>query len=264
MMRTLAIAATGMQAQELNVEVISNNIANLNTTGYKRRIAAFQDLLYQSINRDVGAQTTVGGNMAPVGSQIGLGVKDAGIYKDNGQGSLTQTNNTYDIAIQGRGFFQITDSSGNVFYTRAGTFNPNQDGLLVDPQGFTLDPSITIPNDAISVTINPQGEVLAVTDTSKAATNLGRITLVNFVNESGLRPVGNNNLVETQASGTPLISNPGEAGYGTLQEGFLEASNVDAVKEITSLITAQRAYELNSKVVTTGDEIMKTITSMVT
>jgi flagellar basal-body rod protein FlgG len=262
MMRASQIAATGMSAQQLNVEVISNNIANLNTTGYKRRLAEFQDLLYQSLNRDVGAQTTVGGNMSPVGSLIGLGVKTGGIFRDSGQGPLSQTNNTYDLAIQGRGFFQTTDANGNVYFTRAGRFSPDQNGILVDPQGFTLDPSLTIPNDAKDVSINSQGEVLVTTDTSTAQTNIGRISLVNFVNEGGLRAVGNNNFSETQASGSPLLSNPGESGYGTLQQGFLEGSNVDAVLEITTLITAQRAYELNSKVVSATDDMLNAVNNI--
>jgi len=260
MMRASVIAATGMSAQQLNVEVISNNIANLNTTGYKRRVAEFQDLVYQNLNKDVGTQTTAGGDITPVGSLVGLGVKTAGIFRNNEQGTITQTNNTYDVAIQGKGYFQITDSNGNVYFSRAGRFQPNADGLLVDPQGFELDPSITIPSTGvIEVTINAEGEVLASTDASTTATNLGRITLVNFVNESGLRPEGNNLFSETESSGTPTTSNPGEDGFGTLQQGFLESSNVDSVLEITKLIAAQRAYELNSRVISTADEMMSAV-----
>lgn len=259
MMRASQIAATGMSAQELNVEVISNNIANLNTTGYKRRIAEFQDLIYQNLNKDVGTQTTVGGNITPVGSLVGLGVKTAGIYRNLEQGTLIQSNNTYDLAIQGRGYFQLTDADGNIFYTRAGRFQPDQDGVIVSPDGYELDPAITIPENSSEVTINPEGEVLATVDGDTTPTNLGRITLVNFINEGGLRPEGNNLFSETEASGTPNESNPGEEGFGTLQQGFVETSNVDAVLEITTLITAQRAYELNSRVISTTDEMLSAV-----
>ncbi len=259
MMRAAIIAATGMSAQELNVEVISNNIANVNTTGYKRRIAEFQDLLYQNTNKSVGTQTTSGGDITPVGNQVGLGVKSAGVYMNTVQGTLLQTDNTYDVAVQGNGYFQIADSNGNIFYSRAGRFQPNADGLLVDPQGFELDPGITIPDNVSDVTINPDGEVLAVVDGQTTATNLGRITLVNFINESGLRSEGNNVFSETESSGTPTTSNPGEEGFGTLQQGFIEGSNVDTVKELTNLITAQRAYELNSRIISTADEMMSAV-----
>ncbi len=259
MMRAAQIAATGMSAQQLNVEVISNNIANLNSTGYKRRIAAFQDLLYQSMGRDVGTQTTVGGNIAPVGNLVGLGVKTSGIFSNNSQGTLIQTGSTYDIAIQGRGFFQVTDANGNIYYTRDGRFSPDATGILVNAQGYTLDPTLTIPQDATAVTINAQGEVLATVTSSTTPTNVGRISLVNFINEGGLRPEGNNLSSETDSSGTPIASNPGEVGFGTLQQGFVENSNVDAVFEITTLITAQRAYELNSKVISTADDMMNAV-----
>lgn len=261
MMRALQIAATGMSAQELNVEVISNNIANLNTTAYKRRIAEFQDLLYQAVNRDVGTQSTTAGNIPPVGNLVGLGVKNSGIFQNNSQGTLIQTNADYDIAIQGRGFFQVTDANGNIFYTRDGRFGPNQDGTLVNAQGYTIDPTISIPQDITSVDINPEGEVI-VTNPDSTTTNLGRITLVNFFNESGLKPQGNNLYTETEASGTPNTSNPGEDGYGTLQKGYIETSNVDAVLEITTLITAQRAYELNSRVISTSDEMLSAINNI--
>jgi flagellar basal-body rod protein FlgG len=262
MIRAAQIAATGMSAQQLNVEVISNNIANLNSTGYKRRIAAFQDLLYQSLNRDVGTQTTVAGNIAPVGNMVGLGVKTGGIFSNSSQGTLIQSGGTYDLAIQGRGLFQVTDANGNIFYTRDGRFSPDATGIMVNAQGFTLDPTLTIPQDASDVTINAQGEVLATIASATTPTNVGRITLVNFINESGLRPEGNNLFSETDASGTPLISNPGETGFGTLQQGFVENSNVDAVFEITTLITAQRAYELNSKVISTADDMMNAVNNI--
>jgi flagellar basal-body rod protein FlgG len=257
-MRALSIAATGMLAQELNVEVISNNIANLNTTAFKRDRADFQDLLYQSV-ADVGTQTTAAGTIRPTGLQVGLGVKPGSVYKNNQQGALLKTENTFDIAIQGKGYFQVTDANGNIFYTRSGTFQSNETGVLVNSQGFTVDPTITVPQGVSTITINEEGEVLATTDAAVAPTNLGRLTLVNFINEAGLRSVGNNNMQETDASGTPLPSNPGEDGYGTVLQGYLEASNVESVTEITNLITAQRAYEMNSKVITTADEMMQAV-----
>jgi flagellar basal-body rod protein FlgG len=258
-LRAAQIAATGMSAMQLNVEVISNNIANLNSTGYKRRIAGFQDLLYQSMNRDVGTQTTVGGNITPVGTLVGLGVKTSGIFSNTSQGTLIQTGGTYDLAIQGRGYFRLTDANGNIYYTRDGKFTPDANGILVSAQGYTLDPSITIPTDADEVTINAQGEVLVTITGQTTPTNSGRITLTNFINEAGLRPEGNNNYSESVASGTPTDSNPGEIGFGTLQAGYTESSNVDSVFEITNLITAQRAYELNSKVISTADEMMNAV-----
>jgi len=220
-------------------------------------MAEFQDLLYQSLNRDVGTQTTAGGNLPPVGNIVGLGVKTSGIFPNVQQGTLVQTQAEFDLAIQGKGYFQVTDANGNVYYTRDGRFSPDSTGLLVNPQGYTLDPSLTIPQNTTSVTINPQGEVLATLSGATTPTNVGRITLVNFINEAGLRPEGNNLNSETDSSGTPISSNPGEQGYGTLQQGFIEASNVDAVYEITQLITAQRAYELNSKIISTADEMMQ-------
>lgn len=259
MMRASQIAATGMSAQQLNVEVISNNIANLNTTGFKRRLAEFQDLIYQNINRDVGTQTTSGGNITPVGTLVGLGVKNSGIFMNTEQGPLLQTNNTYDVAIQGRGYFQVSDANGNVYYSRSGRFQPDANGILVDPQGYEIDPTITIPQNSSEVTINAEGEVFATIDGDTTPSNLGRITLVNFVNEGGLRPEGNNLFSETESSGTPIVSNPGEVSFGTLQQGYLESSNVDAVLEITTLITAQRAYELNSRVISTTDEMLSAV-----
>lgn len=256
MFRATQIAATGMSAQQLNVEIISNNIANLNTTGYKRRIGEFQDLLYQNLNRDVGVQSTSGGNLPPTGMQVGLGVKPAGIFRNVEQGTVVQTRNNFDLAIQGKGYFQVADTDGNIYYTRAGRFSPNNQGIIVDPQGFIVDPTLTIPDNASEVTINQQGEVFVTTDDSATPTRVGQFTMVNFINEGGLRPVGNNAFKETEASGTPITGTPGAIGFGTLQQGFVENSNVDAVYEITTLIAAQRAYELNSKVIQTSDEMM--------
>lgn len=258
-MRALSIAATGMSSQQTNVEVISNNIANLNTTGYKRNRALFNDLLYQAVGRDAGTQTTSGGDIAPTGSLVGLGSKTEAISRSHTQGTLIQTGGRYDLAILGRGFFQVADSNGNVLYTRDGSFQPNAEGILVNSQGFELDPGITIPDDASEVTINAQGEVLITTDGTTTATNAGQITLVNFINEAGLRAEGNNLYSETESSGTPTTGVAGDIGFGSLQQSFLESSNVDAVTEITTLITAQRSYELNSRIISAGDDMLNAI-----
>jgi flagellar basal-body rod protein FlgG len=255
-MRALTIAATGMSAQETNVEVISNNIANLNTTAFKRQRADFNDLLYQSAGSGVGFQVDTTGLLSPVGSLVGLGTKVAGIYRNNTQGVLLQTDNELDVAIQGKGYFQVNDGDGNIFYTRSGALQRSADGTLVNIQGFPLEPAITIPDGAREVEINPKGEVLVKLTNDTNQTNLGRIQLSTFINEGGLSSEGNNLYAETESSGTPVSSSPGEPGYGNLQKGFLEASNVDSVKEITNLITAQRAYELNSKVISTADEML--------
>lgn len=262
MIRAAQIAATGMSAQQLNVEIISNNIANLNSTAFKRRIAEFQDLLYQSLNRDVGVQSTTGGDLPPTGNLVGLGVKTGGIFLNTTQGTLIQTGSTYDVAIQGRGFFQVADSNGNIYYTRDGRFSPDATGQLVNAQGYVVDPGLTIDPTATNVTINAQGEVFATVPPATTPTLVGRMTLVNFQNEGGLRPEGNNLFSESEASGTPTTSNPGEIGFGTVQAGFIENSNVDAVYEITQLITAQRAYELNSRVISTTDDMLNAINNI--
>lgn len=259
MFRAAQIAGTGMAAQQLNVEVISNNVANLNSTGYKRRIAEFQDLLYQNINRDVGTQTTSGGNLPPVGNSLGLGVKNSGIFVNTSQGTLVKTDGKLDVAVQGRGYFQVTDADGNVFFTRAGRFGLNGDGALVDPNGFQVEPAISITEQYSDITLNSQGEVLLTTDDSVAPIPKGTINLYTFLNESGLRPQGNNLFSETDASGSPTQGTPGSTGYGTLQQGYVESSNVDAVSEITSLIVAQRAYELNSRVISTADDMLNAV-----
>ncbi len=260
-MRAAQIAATGMSAQELNLEVISNNIANLNSTGYKRRVAEFQDLFYQSLNRDVGAQTNVAGNLPPVGNLVGLGVKTGGIFTNNSQGTLVQTGGDFDLAIQGKGLFKVTDANGNIYYTRDGRFSPNENGDIVNAQGYVVEPTINIPENTVSVTINPEGQFV-ITDENNDVTELGPITLTNFLNQNGLKPVGNNLYTETEASGTAIDGTPANGGLGTIQSGFVENSNVDAVYEITSLITAQRAYELNSRVIASADEMLSAINNI--
>ena len=260
-MRSLDIAATGMLAQQRNVEVVSNNLANMNTTAYMRRRTEFHDLIYQDLRR-VGTTSSDAGTIIPSGVQLGLGVKLAAVYRIHEQGNLEATDNTFDLAIQGKGFFQITLPSGDTAYTRDGTFQLNADGEIVTHDGFTLEPGITIPNNAIDVTINESGEVLVKIEGQIAFSNVGQIQVANFANEPGLSAEGNNLLTETPASGSPTTGNPGDTGFGRILQGFLETSNVNAVEEISNLISAQRAYEMNSKVIQTSDEMMGTLTTL--
>lgn len=257
-MRSLNIAATGMLAQQRNVEVVSNNLANMNTTGYMRRRTEFHDLLYQNVRR-VGSTSSDNGSVVPSGVQIGLGVKLAAVYRIHEQGNLAATDNTLDMAIQGKGFFQIELPSGDTAYTRDGTFQLNADGEIVTHDGYSVLPGITVPDDAIDVTINQSGEVLVKVQGQVDLQNVGQLQIATFPNEAGLEAVGSNLLVETAASGAPAVSAPQEPGYGSILQGFLETSNVNAVEEITNLISAQRAYEMNSKVIQTADEMMATL-----
>ncbi len=254
-MRSLSIAATGMLAQQLNVEVISNNIANVNTSAYKRRRAEFQDLLYQS-QRRVGSTSSASGNIVPSGVQIGLGVKTASVYRVTEQGSVVSTENPFDLAIQGKGYFQVTLPTGETAYTRAGSFQLSADGELVTGDGYKLAPTITIPANAVDVTINTSGDVLVKLGGQVTETKAGTIQLVTFANDAGLEAIGDNLHLETPASGTPKSGVPASNGFGSLLQGFLETSNVNVVQEITNLITAQRAYEMNSKVIQASDEMM--------
>lgn len=260
-MRSLHIAATGMLAQQTNVEVISNNIANMSTTGYKRRRAEFQDLLYQNLRR-VGSTSSDTGTVVPSGAQIGLGVKTAAVYRITEQGNLQNTENRFDLAIRGNGYFQILLPSGDTAYTRDGTFGLSPDGMIVTADGYTLQPGITIPNNARDVTINASGEVLVAFDGQIALQNVGQIQLAIFPNEVGLEAAGDNLFLQTPASGDPLPGNPGAIGFGNTLQGFVETSNVNVVQEITSLITAQRAYEMNSRVITASDEMLGTLTRL--
>ena len=260
-MRALDIGATGMIAQQRNVEVISNNLANMNTTAYKRRRTEFQDLIYQDLRR-VGSTSSDNGNIVPTGVQLGLGVKLAAVYRIHEQGNLTATDNTFDLAIQGKGFFQVTQPSGDIAYTRDGTFQLNQDGKLVTHDGYLVKPNIIIPKDAIDVTINAAGEVLVKKQGQVKFQNVGQLELANFQNEPGLESIGSNLYLETPASGKPQTDKPGQPGYGTILQGFLETSNVNAVEEISNLISAQRAYEMNSKVIQTSDQMLGTLTTI--
>ncbi len=260
-MRSLNIAATGMLAQQLNVEVISNNIANMNTTAFKRQRAEFQDLLYQEQER-VGSASSDTGTIVPAGIQVGVGVKTSAVYRITEQGNLITTNNTYDVAIQGKGYFSVTLPSGDTAYTRAGSLQLSSDGTIVTTDGYTIAPGITIPANAISVTINSSGEVMAKLQGTVTPSNVGQFTLSNFANEAGLEAMGGNLFLETPASGSAVGSVPGAAGFGTILQGFVESSNVNVVQEVTNLITAQRAYEMNSKVIEASDEMMRSLTQM--
>jgi flagellar basal-body rod protein FlgG len=260
-MRSLDIAGTGMQAQNTNVEVISNNIANLSTTGYKRQRAEFQDLMYQSLRR-VGSNSSDTGSLVPSGAQIGLGVKTAAIYSINEQGALSQTSNTLDMAIQGNGYFQITLPDGTTGFTRDGTFGLSDSGTIVTADGYIVQPGLQIPTAATSITVNTSGQVQVTIQGQTAPTTIGQLQIAIFPNEAGLAAQGGNMLLQTSSSGAPVAGNPGVTGFGTVMQGFIESSNVNIVTEITNLITAQRAYEMNSKVITASDDMMQTLTNL--
>jgi len=255
-MRALSIASTGMLAQQTNVEVIANNLANMNTTGFKQQRAEFQDLLYQNIQTP-GSQTSDTGAVAPNGIQIGAGVKTAAIYRVTTQGDLKNTSNPYDVAVQGAGYFRIQMADGTDAYTRAGNFSLSPQGQLVTQQGLVVQPRIAIPQNTISVSINAQGQVNATVAGNATPQTVGQLELTRFPNEAGLNAQGDNLFLETPASGSPQAGVPGTPGYGTIQQGFLETSNVNSVDEITALITAQRAYEMNSKVISAADQMMQ-------
>lgn len=260
-MKSLSIAATGMQAQQLNVEVISNNIANLNTTGFKRQRAEFQDLIYENIER-VGASSSEAGTIVPAGIQVGTGVKAGSVYRITDQGNLVATENTFDVAIQGRGFFRVELPNGQDGYTRAGSFATSPDGQLVTSEGYIVQPSITIPQNAIDVAISSTGSVQAIISGQVAPQTVGQLELANFFNESGLESIGDNLFIESAASGTATTGSPGSTGFGTILQGFVETSNVDPVSEITALITAQRAYEMNARVISASDEMLQAASNL--
>jgi len=257
-MRSLDIGATGMLAQQRNVDVISNNIANMGTTGYKRQRAAFQDLLYQNIDRP-GATSTDAGTIVPSGIQLGLGVRTGGVYREHSQGAVQITDNPLDVAILGEGFFQVQMPNGETAYTRDGTFQINENGEMVTVEGFNVEPGITIPENALDIDISEQGEVFVSLPEQAAPQNLGQLELANFINPAGLEALGDNLLMETEASGAPIVGNPGQEEFGDLRQGALEQSNVNVVSEITDLISAQRAYEMNSNVISTSDEMMRPV-----
>lgn len=260
-MRSLDIGATGMLAQQMNVDVISNNIANMTTSGYKRQRAAFQDLIYQNLDRP-GSTSTDSGTTMPSGLQMGLGVRTGAVYRLHSQGAIQITENNLDLAVTGEGMFQIQLPSGETAYTRDGTFQINENGEIVTVQGYLVDPGITIPADATSIDINASGEVLVKISGQTAIQNVGQLQLANFINQAGLEAIGDNMYLETDASGTATTGNPNEDEFGSIRQGALEQSNVNVVEEITLLIAAQRAYEMNSNVISTSDEMLQTVTQL--
>jgi len=259
-MRALQTAATGMMAQELNVQVISNNIANVRTTGYKRQTVHFQDLLYENFRR--AGSATSEQTMVPAGTFIGSGVKTVSTGRVMSQGNLTPTEKQYDVAIRGEGLFKIRMPDGRTTYTRDGSFDLDAQGQLVTRDGYQVEPGITIPNNATSVSINAQGTVEVTVPGQTAPQQLGQLQLTRFINKVGLESIGDNLFVETAASGPAIDGVGGGEGFGTLQQNYLEEGNVQAVTELSSLIAAQRAYEMNSKVITAADQMMSATTQM--
>jgi flagellar basal-body rod protein FlgG len=260
-MRALSTAATGMMAMQLNVQVIANNLANMTTTGFKRQRAEFEDLLYDHVSR-IGTQTSSQGNMLPVGIDLGSGVQAVGTPRLMTQGTLSQTGASLDVAIRGDGFFKVQMPDGTYAYTRDGSFQMDAQGRIVTAQGNVVMPAITIPANSSGLTINAQGQVSVITQGQTTPTTLGQLTLTRFINEAGLLPIGDNLYTETPASGSPQDGLPATNGAGNLLQGNLEQSNVDSVTEITNLIAAQRAYEMNSKVITAADQMLSTTTNM--
>lgn len=260
-MRALKIAATGMSAQQMRVETISNNLANMNTTGYNARRAEFSDLHYQQLARP-GSVNAADGTVLPTGVQVGLGVRPAAVTIHLAQGSLSATGNDLDMAIDGSGFLEVTLPSGQSAYTRDGSLKRNAEGLVVTSDGYPVVPEITIPDDARSLSINPAGEVYAYFDETAEGQLLGQFSLAGFTNAKGLEALGDNLFAVTEASGPALIATPGEDGLGTVRQGYLEDSSVDAVREVTELIEAQRGYEMNAKVISAADQMMAATTQV--
>ncbi len=260
-MRALTIAATGMSAQQMRVETISNNLANMSTTGYNARRAEFADLHYQQMAR-AGTVNASDGTVLPTGIQLGLGVRPAAVSVHLQQGALAATNGDLDVAIEGQGYLEVTLPSGQTAYTRDGGLKRTGEGLIVTSEGFAVGPEITIPADARSISINADGEVYAYFSEAAAGQLLGQFTLTGFTNSKGLEAIGSNMFLETEASGPALVSSPGQDGLGTLRQGYLEGSSVDAVREITELIEAQRGYEMNAKVISAVDQMMSATTQV--
>ncbi|CAN1551995.1 FlgG Flagellar basal body rod protein [Rhabdaerophilaceae bacterium] len=260
-MRALYTAATGMMAQEKNVEVISNNVANMRTTGFKRQTVHFQDLLY-SHQRRAGTATSDQNNQAPAGLFVGSGVKTVATPRVMSQGNITMTERTYDLAIRGEGFFRVQLPDGRIAFTRDGGFETDSQGRLTTKDGYLLDPGITIPQDSTSVSINAQGQVSALQPNQVQPQVLGQLNMSRFINKVGLESIGDNLFVETPGSGAPIDGAPGSEGFGNLQQGYLEESNVNSVTEIAAMIQAQRAYELNSKVISSADQMLQATSNL--
>lgn len=257
MIRGLYTAATGMNSMQHQIDVTSNNIANVNTMGFKQDRAEFQDLMYESLNYTAGQTSEITTN--PTGMDVGLGVRVSGIQKNFLQGDLKLTSNTLDLAIEGNGFFQVTQPDGEIAYTRNGAFKLNDEGNIVNGNGYELEPQINIPDNLVNLTIASDGTVTAEDPTTGDVSNLGQITIVDFVNPAGLTPQGESLFTQTEASGDPLEGNPSEDQFGNIRQGMIELSNVKLVNEMVDLITAQRAYEANSKAITTTDSMLDTV-----
>jgi flagellar basal-body rod protein FlgG len=260
-MQALNTAATGMAAQELSVQVIANNIANLQTTGYKKQTVAFQDLIYQHIRR-VGAQSSDQGTILPIGIDLGGGVKTVGTPRMMTQGTLSQTGNDLDLAITGEGFFKVLQPDGTFQYTRDGTFQMDNQGRIVTAQGNPVQPTITVPNNSSGLTVNAQGQVSVTLRGSTTSSIIGQFALTRFINKAGLQPVGNNQFTDTPSSGPPQDGLANAEGYGSLTQGSLEQANVDVVSEMSNMIAAQRAYEMNSKVISAADQMMQATSAL--
>jgi len=254
-MEALWVAKTGLDAQQTRMSVVSNNLANVNTTGFKRGRAVFEDLLYQNVTQAGGA--TSQNTESPTGLSTGTGVRVVATEKNFTQGSAQQTDNALDVLIQGRGFFQVLQPDGNLAYSRDGSFKVDSEGRLVTASGFEIQPSLTIPSDAQSITIGLDGTVEATLQGQTSPTSLGTLQLADFINPAGLQPKGQNLYLETAASGSPQVANPGLDGLGTLVQGSLEGSNVNVVEELVSMIETQRAYEMNSKAIATSDQMLQ-------
>ena len=259
MIRSLWTAATGMEAQQINLDVVANNLANVNTAGFKKARAEFQDLLYQA-GKKAGSETSAG-NQVPVGVEVGMGARISATKKMFTQGDFKQTDSAYDWVIEGDGFFQLTDDNGRTVYTKAGSFMTNKDGVLVNPEGLKLSPQVTVPQDAIKFQILPDGTWEA-RDKVEAKLSSGRVELVRFINPAGLRSIGRNLYDITDASGSPVKGNPGESGFGTLTQNAIEMSNVNVVDEMVQMIAGQRAYEINTKAIQTADQILQMVSNL--
>ena len=255
MQRSMFISATGMEAQRLNIDVISNNLANVNTNGFKKSRADFQELLYQNI-KTPGAPSA-DGTEVPTGIQLGLGVKPAAVQRMFRQGDFVSTENPLDMVIEGDGFFQISMPEGDIAYTRAGSFKIDSEGRVVNSEGYPLEPAITLPSDTLSITITADGTISVLQPGSEEISEIGNIELAQFINPGGLKSIGRNLYLQSGASGESTTSNPGSDGLGTINQGFLELSNVNVVEEMVNMIASQRAYELNSKMVKTSDEMLQ-------
>lgn len=260
MIRSLYTAATGMIAQQTQIDTTSNNIANVNTIGYKKQRAEFADLMYQTM--EYAGTSTSATTQSPTGIEVGLGVRPTAITKMYMQGNFKETGNNLDIAITGQGFFQVQLPDGTTAYTRNGAFKLDSDGNVVNSDGYNLIPAITVPADTTQISIGTDGTVSVLQGGATQMNQVGQIELATFINPAGLHSLGDNNLINTDASGNPIVGIPGLAGIGQIRQGFVEMSNVQLVDEMTDLITGQRAYEANSKAITTSDEMLQTVNGL--